>query len=266
MRYLLLLLIIINLYSIELQKPKTYDKQKHEIKAWLMSEKLDGIRAYWDGKDLYTKNGNKIYAPIWFTKDFPNFELDGELWTKRNDFENIQNIVLDKKPSSKWSEITYNIFEVPNAKGNFQERLSIIKNHLKQNPNNYLKIIPQIKCENQQHLEFYLQELLNKKAEGIIIKNPNIAYFKGRSDEILKVKKFQDDEGIVIGINYNKTKFRSLVVKQKNGIIFNLGGGFTDKQRLNPPKMGDIVSYKYYGFTKYNKPKFASFLRVRKEE
>ena len=93
MRYLLLLIVIINLYSIELQKPKIYDKQKHEIKDWLMSEKLDGIRAYWDGKDLYTKNGNKIYAPIWFLKDFPNFELDGELWTRRDDFENIQNIV-----------------------------------------------------------------------------------------------------------------------------------------------------------------------------
>lgn len=266
MRYLLLLFIIINLYSIELQKPKIYDKQKHEIKAWMMSEKLDGIRAYWDGKELYTKNGNKIYAPKWFIKDFPNFELDGELWTKRNNFENIQNIVLDKIPSSKWKEITYNIFEVPNAKGNFQERLSIIKNYLDKNPNNPIKIIPQIKCENQKHLEKYLQELINKKAEGIIIKNPNIEYFTGRSDEILKVKKFEDDEGEVIGHNYKDKKFKSLKVKLENEIVFNLGGGFSDKERLNPPKIGDIVTFKYYGFTKNNKPKFASFLRIRKEE
>ena len=266
MRYLLILFIIINLYSIELQKPKVYDKQKHEIKAWLMSEKLDGIRAYWDGKDLYTKNGNKIYAPNWFTKDFPDFELDGELWTKRNNFENIQNIVLDKIPSSKWKEITYNIFEVPNAKGNFEQRLSIIENYLDKNPNNPIKIIPQIKCENQEHLEKYLQELINKKAEGIIIKNPNIEYFTGRSDEILKVKKFEDDEGKVIGHNYKDKKFKSLKVKLENKVVFNLGSGFSDNERLNPPKTGDIVTFKYYGFTKNAKPKFASFLRVRKKE
>jgi DNA ligase-1 len=265
-RYILLLLIIINLYSLELQKPKIYDKQKHEIKDWFMSEKLDGIRAYWNGKDLYTKNGNKIYAPSWFLEEFPKFELDGELWSKRNDFENIQNIVLDINPSSKWKELTYNIFEVPNSKGNFEERLSIIKNYLNKKPNNYIKIIPQIICENQEHLESYLQELLNKKAEGIIIKNPNINYFAGRSEEILKVKKFEDMEGEIIGHNYKDNKFKSLKVKLENKVVFNLGGGFSDNERLNPPKLGDIVTFKYYGFTKNAKPKFASFLRVRKKE
>ena len=54
-----------------------------------MSEKLDGIRAYWDGKELLSKNGNKIYAPTWFLHNLPPFEIDGELWTKRDDFENI---------------------------------------------------------------------------------------------------------------------------------------------------------------------------------
>ena len=266
MRYVILFLLFINLFSSELQKAKTYDKNKHNINSWLMSEKLDGIRAYWNGKELLSKNGNKIYAPDWFIKDFPNFELDGELWTKRNDFENIQNIVLDKNPSEQWTQITYNIFEVPNAKGNFKERLKKIDNYLKDKPYKNIKIIPQLLCKNEEHLESYLQKLINKKAEGIIIKNPNLEYFTGRSDQILKVKKFEDDEGLVIALNYKNKRFKSLVVKQKNGIIFNLGGGFSDKERLDPPKVGDLVSYKYYGFTKYGKPKFASFLRIRKEE
>jgi DNA ligase 1 len=266
MRIFIIFLIIINLYSIELSKPKIYESQKHEIKNWYMSEKLDGIRAYWDGEKLYTKNGNIIYAPIWFTKNFPKFKLDGELWTKREDFGNIQSIVLDKNPSLKWEEITYNIFEVPNAKGNFHKRLSIIENYLKINTNKYIKIIPQIKATNQEHLESYLEELINKKAEGIIIRNPNMDYFYGRSDQILKVKKFHDDEGIVIGKNYKEGKFKSLIIKMTNGEIFNLGGGFSDEERLNPPKLNDQITFKYYGFTKNNKPKFASFLRVRKRE
>ena len=73
-------------------------------------------------------------------------------------------------------------------------------------------------------------------------------------------------EGQVIGHNYKDKKFKSLKIKLEDGVVFNLGGGFSDKERLNPPKVGDIVTFKYYGFTKNDKPKFASFLRVRKEE
>ena len=266
MKFILLFFIVLNLHCIELQKPKTYDKQKHQITNWFMSEKLDGIRAYWNGRELLSKNGNKIYAPEWFINTLPNFELDGELWTKTEDFENVQNIVLDIKPSEQWQKITYNIFEVPNAKGNFQERLNIIETWLIENPNKYIKIIPQVKCKNEEHLESYLKELLDKKAEGIMIKNPNKKYFSGRSDDILKVKKFYDDEGLVIAQNYKDKKFKSLKIKLKNKIIFNLGGGFSDKQRLNPPKIGDTITFKYYGLTKNKKPKFASFLRIRKDE
>lgn len=232
-----------------------------------MSEKLDGVRAYWTGKELLTKTGNKIYAPNWFTKDFPPFELDGELWTKRNDFENIQNIVLDENPTIKWEEITYNIFEVPNTNGDFNKRLEKIKLWLDSNPNKYIKIIPQKICKNEIELDNFLKELLKQKAEGVIIKNPNLDYFVGRSDDILKVKNFYDDEGLVIGLNYSKdNEFKSLKIKLNNGVVFNLGGGFSDIERKNPPKIGDIVTFKYYDLTKNNKPKFASYSRTRNKE
>ncbi len=232
-----------------------------------MSEKLDGVRAYWTGKELLTKTGTKIYAPNWFIKDFPPFELDGELWTKRNDFENIQNIVLDENPTIKWEGITYNIFEVPNTNGDFNKRLEKIKLWLDSNPNKYIKIIPQKICKNEIELDNFLKELLKQKAEGVIIKNPNLDYFVGRSDDILKVKNFYDDEGLVIGLNYSKdNKFKSLKIKLNNGVVFNLGGGFSDIERKNPPKIGDIVTFKYYDLTKNNKPKFASYLRIRNKE
>jgi DNA ligase-1 len=264
---LLLFFFFISCFANNLQKPMTYDKQN--IKGWYMSEKLDGIRAYWDGKQLLTKNGNKINTKKEFTKNFPSFELDGELWTKRGDFENIQSIVLDDIASNKWSEITYNIFEVPNAKGDFQTRLNKAKNWFKNKPNKYIKFVPQIKCKDKKHLQEFLEKLVSKNAEGVIIKNPHKHYFQGRSQYILKVKKFFDMEGKIIDINYDKkdkNRMKSLVIKLPNNIVFNLGGGFTNKQRYNPPKIGEIVTFKYYGFTKYNKPKFASFLRVRKKE
>jgi len=256
-----------NLNALDLQKAKTYDKDKHNISNWMMSEKLDGIRAYWNGEKFLSKNGNTINAPKWFTKNFPKFHLDGELWTKRNDFENIQSIVLDKKPSKQWRDITYNVFEVPQKKGDFIQRLQKLETYLKKNPYTNIRIIEQIHCKNKKDLDNYLEKLVNLKAEGIIIKNPKLKYFTGRSSSILKVKKFHDMEGEIVGFNSNKNRLKSLKVKLKSNIIFNLGGGFTEKERVqNNFKIGDYVTFKYYNFTKYGKPKFASFLRIRKKE
>jgi DNA ligase-1 len=266
MKIIILFFICIYSFAIEVQKPKTY-KGDENISGWLMSEKLDGIRGYWNGKNLLTKKGKIIYAPTWFTKDLPKFELDGELWTKRNDFENIQNIIMDKTPSKDWTKITYNIFEVPNTKGNFLKRLEKINLWLEKNSINHLKVIKQIKVKDKEQLNIFLEEIISKKGEGIIIKNPTQDYHTGRSPHILKVKKVQDMEGVVIDINISeKTKvLKSLVVKLKNGIVFNLGTGFNKKERESHAKIGDIITFKYYGFTKYGKPKFASFLRVRKD-
>lgn len=265
--FFILSFVTIALLGFEVQKPSIYKKDTN-ISSWYMSEKLDGIRGYWDGKQMLSKNGNPIYAPQYFIKNFPPFALDGELWTQRADFEFIQSTVLDTIPSDSWQKITYNIFEVPNQKGDFLARLQKAKEWFKTHPNKYVQIIPQIKCKDENHLESFLQEIINKKGEGVIIKDGTKEYTTGRTNSSLKVKKFQDMEGVVIGHNLrddNKT-LKSLQLQLEDGVIFNLGGGFSEKQRTYPPKIGATVTFKYYGFTKNNKPKFASFLRVRKEE
>ncbi|XPV69614.1 MAG: DNA ligase [Halarcobacter sp.] len=266
MKIIVLLFLSIFAFAQEIQKPMVY-KGDENIQEWLMSEKLDGIRAYWNGKELLTRKGKKIYPPKWFIKNFPKFELDGELWSKRSDFENIQSIVMDKTPSKKWENISYNIFEVPHAKGNFKQRLQKIKQWFEKNKNPKVVIIKQIKIKNKNHLDKFLKDIISKGGEGVIIKNPLPSYESGRSANILKVKKFQDMEGEVVAINISKkTKvLKSLVVKLKNGIKFNLGIGFSKNQRENPPKIGSIVTFKYYGFTKKGKPKFASFLHLRED-
>jgi DNA ligase-1 len=205
--------------------------------------------------------------PKWFIKNFPDFELDGELWTKRDDFENIQNIVMDQKPSNYWENVTYNIFEVPNTKGDFFKRLDKAKFWFKTHPNKYVKIIKQIKIEDENHLNFYLEDIIKKKGEGLIIKDPTKDYHTGRTPHVLKIKNFQDMEGIVVGININEKTdlLKSLVIKLDNNITFNLGNGFTKEQRIKGFKIGTIVTFKYYGFTKYGKPKFASFIHERKD-
>jgi len=55
----------------------------------------------------------------------------------------------------------------------------------------------------------------------------------------------------------------SLIVKNSAGLTFKIGSGFTDKERENPPKIGDTITYQYIGKTKNGIPRFSSYLRIR---
>ena len=85
---------------------KTYDDNKSAV-GWVMSDKLDGVRGFWDGEKLITRSGNLIHAPSWFIKNYPPYVIDGELWTKRGDFENISSIVRTKNADQRWRQITH---------------------------------------------------------------------------------------------------------------------------------------------------------------
>ena len=265
LRYLpLLLLLSVALFAA---KPnilllKTYKDQN--LTGWVMSEKLDGIRAYWDGKHLLSRNGKIIHAPKWFLKDYPPFAIDGELWTKRNDFENISSIVRDKVPSKAWSEIKHYIFEVPNANGNLYLRLKKVKPFVSQN----IKIISQYKIKNKQSMQDFLKEVEDEGGEGLVVRDPNAPYINKRTSKALKVKTFLDAECEVIALKKGKGKYNdvlgSLKCKLNNGITFYIGSGFSDTERSHPPKIGDQVTFKYQSLTKYNKPRFPIFLRVRR--
>jgi DNA ligase-1 len=261
------ILFVLNLSALTLQKAEIYSDQN--ISGWMISEKLDGIRAYWDGKKLLTRQGQAINAPEWFTQKLPPFELDGELWTKRRDFENIQSIVMDKSPQAAWSEIKYMIFEVPHAEGNFSVRLDYTKKYIDEQKLEHVKIIEQKVCKDKKELDRYFQTVIANGGEGVVIKDGSKAYFEGRSGFVLKVKLAEDMEAKVIGYKNGSGKFTgmmgSLQVELEDGTQFFIGSGLSDALRANPPKIGEMVSFKYFGFTKNGKPKFASYMRVRKD-
>jgi DNA ligase-1 len=92
--------------------------------GWLMSEKLDGVRCYWNGECMFTRNGNPFYPPDWFIDGLPKgMTLDGELWTGRADFQKIVSIVRRQDQSDEWKGIKYMIFDAPSIKGKFSQRL-----------------------------------------------------------------------------------------------------------------------------------------------
>ncbi len=250
----------------ELLLLKTYDDSQ-DVTGWLMSEKLDGMRAIWDGKTLKSRQGNKIAAPEWFLQALPPFSVDGELWTQRDDFENITSIVRQQKPDKRWQKISYQIFEVPNQQGGLLDRLAILQNYLVLHPSPFIVIIPQATVQSAEHLKAELAKVISLGGEGLVVRKADTPYITGRSNYALKVKQYQDTECTVIAHKEGKGKYigklGSLQCQLPSGITFFIGSGLSDQQRQSPPKIGSIITFKYYGFTKNNIPRFPVFLRIR---
>ena len=265
----LLIFLIFSSYLSAVMLVGTYKNEN--LTGWVMSEKFDGVRAIWNGKKLLSRNGNEIYAPKEFLALMPPFAIDGELWTKRNDFENAFSIVSKINPDkNEWKNIKYMIFDVPNEKGGLFDRLGVLEQFLQKNPNKNIFIIEQKNISSNDEALKFFNEVVKKGGEGIVVTNPKAIYEDKRSKNILKIKKFQDAECEVLALNEGKGKYEnmlgSITCKDiKSGRIFKIGSGFSDEERKKGFEIGEIITYKYQNLTKNGKPRFPVFLRVRKD-
>ncbi|MBT3347940.1 MAG: DNA ligase [Thiotrichales bacterium] len=242
-----------------------------EISEWLVSEKLDGVRAFWNGEKLYFRSGREINAPAWFTQDFPQQKLDGELWMRRGTFSKLSGIVRREEGvdhSESWKKIKYKIFELPDEVGTFMQRaekMVALTEHL-EIP--WLTPIKQHQLKSEEELFIWLDQVVAADGEGVMLHRANSLYHAGRSSDLLKLKKWQDAEATVIKILPGNGKYSemmgALLVENGVGRRFKIGSGFSDRERQTPPSVGTLITYKYTGVTSSGLPRFASFMRIRK--
>ena len=238
-----------------------------DVKDYFVSEKLDGIRARWTGTQLYTRKGNEIHAPPWFTKYWPVTPMDGELWTKRDDFAEIASIVLSHTPDERWHGVKMMLFDLPITNVPFATRLKTMQVLVANTKNPNLAVIEQTELPSPQALTKHLEEITALGGEGLMLHRKSALYQDGRSHDIVKAKLHEDAEAKVIAVLPGKGQFSnvmgSLLVETPAGLQFKIGSGFTLAERSNPPPVGSWITYKYYGLTKQGIPRFASYLRVR---
>lgn len=238
------------------------------IQNYWVSEKLDGVRAYWDGRQLISKQGNIFHAPQWFIKDFPVVPLDGELWIARNQFEQVSSITRKQNATDQeWQQISFMIFDMPGSYANFTTRLQALEKLIKLSDSPHLKLIKQQKIASNEQLQLLLEEVLAKGGEGLMLHKGAAYYQAKRSKDLMKLKKQEDAEAVVIqhlpGKGRNSGRLGALLVETETGIQFKIGTGFSDQERENPPPIGATITYTYIGKTSSNIPRFASFKRIR---
>ncbi|CAI2376162.1 unnamed protein product [Moneuplotes crassus] len=238
-----------------------------DIKGWIMSEKLDGIRCIWDGENMKSRAGNKFYVPDFFIENFPkDMVLDGELFLERGEFQKTVSIVKKQDKSDRWKQIKYLVFDGPGIRGNFSMRLKVLEKKLSDVDSKYLELHKHEKCKDEKHLQEEMKRVVALGGEGMMIRDPKSKYEHRRVKTMLKVKEFHDDEATVIGSEKGTGRLErlmgALVVKNKAGKVFKVGSGFTDKERASPPKKGTTITYRYFELTKDGVPRFPTYMRV----
>ena len=237
---------------------------------YLVSEKLDGVRAIWDGQSLKTRSGRLIKAPAWFVDALPAMALDGELWIARQRFDEVSGIVRREVPiDAEWRKVRYMLFELPGAGGTFAERVEQMQAIIAKAKVPWLQVIEQRPAVNQENLKKWLARVVKQGGEGLMLHRADAPYETGRSDNLLKLKPSLDAEGVVVRHLPGKGKYEGMLgaleIRLADGKLLRLGSGFSDEQRKNPPQPGAVVTYRYRDLTANGLPRFATFLRVREE-
>ena len=240
--------------------------------GYWISEKLDGVRAYWTGSQFVSRNGNVFHAPEFFTKELPAIALDGELWLGRKQFQTAVGIVKTQSGAKDelWRDLRFKVFDAPDAEGTFEARLAFARDLLEVeaalNPKfQYAQVLTQVRCTGIDHLLAYLRDVETVGGEGVMLRAPNSAYDRKRSDTLLKVKTFHDAEATVTahepGKGKHKGRLGALVCVADNGAAFSIGTGFSDAEREAPPAIGSRVTYKYQELTDGGVPRFPIYAR-----
>lgn len=241
-----------------------------DVTRYWVSEKLDGVRALWDGKVLRFRSGRQVNAPAWFTAALPPEQLDGELWMGRRRFEVLSGIVRKQVPRDEdWRQVKFMVFEQPGGSGDFTARIGALRGLVQQAGVPWLELVEQFRVTDRPALKAKLDEIVAAGGEGLMLHRADAPYLTGRSDALLKLKPLRDAEATVVAHVPGRGRLSGMMgalrVETPEGMRFEIGTGFTDAQRRDPPPVGSLVTYQYRDVTKNGMPRFVSYLRRREE-
>ncbi|BBB29015.1 DNA ligase [Neptunomonas japonica] len=255
---------------LQLAKSLDHASLQVDLNGYWYAEKLDGIRGYWDGEHLVTRQGNHIHAPEWFIRSLPNIAMEGELWIGRQRFDKVSSIARQHKATdSDWRSVSFFLFDLPHYPGTFEQRRTVLEKWVTTINEPHIKAVTVSTFKSQAALEEQLLSWTKQGAEGIMLYRGAGLYQAKRTDDLLKLKSYEDAEARVIEILPGKGKYQgmlgALLVEDSNGVRFRVGSGFSDAERKAPPEVGSIITYRFNGKTRYGKPRFARFERIRND-
>ena len=152
---------------------------------YLVSEKLDGVRALWDGKTLRFRSGRTIAAPDWFVAKLPKMPLDGELWIARRQFDQVSGVVRRANAmDAEWRVVRYEVFDLPHDPRPFALRATAIREAVQNAGVSWLHAVEHSRFADDQTLQRHLAAVTAKGGEGLMLHHQDALWRPGRSDAL----------------------------------------------------------------------------------
>lgn len=241
--------------------------EEQDPTGWWMSEKLDGVRAYWNGTRFVSRLGNEYVAPPWFTKDLPAFPLDGELFAGRGEFQKAVSVARRIDAGEAWRSLAFVVFDAPALDATFEDRLAHLEEHFASRPAQMARVLPHRACLGHDDLKAELARIEGLGGEGLMLRRPGSRYEVGRSDTLLKVKSFFDTEARIVGYQpgagRHKGRLGALELELPSGTRFKVGTGMSDAEREDPPALGEVITVRYQELTNAGVPRFPTYVGPR---
>lgn len=265
----------------------------------LVSPKLDGVRALVLGGVVVSRSlkpiPNKHVQKLFGKKKYEGF--DGELLvgiaSAEDAFQSTQSgvMTIEGKP-----EVNFHVFDILD-KGTrpFSQRLAKVLTLR----HKFILPVEHTLVHHEDELTYHERCCIDNGFEGLMIRHPDGLYKFGRSTLkqgwLLKLKRFEDSEAEIIdfqplfhnanervknalGYSERNSKKEGKVAKDtlgaikvrdlKTKVIFDIGTGFTQKQRIHiwntrTVCLRQVVKYKFQPTGVKDKPRFPVFLGFR---
>ncbi len=159
------------------------DWSGQSLAGWWLSEKLDGWRCLWTGREFLTRRGHVPHAPAWFLAGMPALPLDGELWAGRGAFGTIQRNALSQ--AGDWRGILFCPFDVPASGTRIEDALATLR--ALRLPS-HVRPVEYRRCASSAEAIAILRSLQAQGGEGAMLRRPGSRYQPGRTSDLLKIK------------------------------------------------------------------------------
>lgn len=254
---------------------KLKKKPDFEKEDFYGSQKVDGVRVITIkiGNDVkfYSRTGKEFSTLCTLQNDIlqipGDFVLDGEVCVMNNDKEDFKLVMKEiTRKNHTISKPRYLVFDYLEVRDFFKgfsyvklsERLKKLNANIKETE--HIKILTQILIteRNWRYLE---QNASNYGWEGFMVRK-DCEYQGKRSNDLLKIKEFFDEEYTVTGIEVGKkgmvyggvlvdVEVMASIVIQHKGHKVNVGSGWSDEQRIyyfkHPEEIiGKEVTVRYF--------------------
>lgn len=241
--------------------------EQQDPTGWWMSEKLDGVRAYWDGKRFVSRLGNQYVAPAWFVEGLPDFPLDGELFAGRGRFQHAVSVARRIDAGEAWRALSFVIFDAPAVDAGFEDRIAHLEAHFTRRPFPLARVLDHRPCKGHDDLAAELRRIEELGGEGLMLRRPGSRYEVGRSETLLKVKSFLDTEARIVGhqagTGRHKGRLGAFEVELPDGTRFKVGTGMSDAERERPLPVGEVIVVRYQELTDAGVPRFPTYVGPR---